>query len=111
MKTITSHFISLAWGVLVGCSALAADVTMRLDGDVKTLADALEKVRALRASGAISADRMAEVAVEPGRYHVTEPVTFTPADSNVRIVAVKAGRAVFDGGVTLPPFTQTMPPA
>ncbi len=78
---------------------------MRPDGDVTTLAAALEKVRALRASGAIPADRVAEVAVEPGRYLVTEPVTFTPADSNVRIVAVKAGRAVFDGGVTLPPFT------
>ena len=77
---------------------------MRPDSEVKTISGALEKVRALRASGAIPAGRVAEVAVEPGRYSVKEATVFTPADSNVRIAAVKAGEAVFDGGVTLPPF-------
>ena len=41
---------------------------MRPDGEVRTLAAALEKVRALRASGTIPSDRVAEVSVEPGRY-------------------------------------------
>ncbi|MBR1587561.1 MAG: right-handed parallel beta-helix repeat-containing protein [Kiritimatiellae bacterium] len=82
----------------------AADVTMRPDGDVKTISSALEKVRALRASGAIPAGRIAEVSVESGRYPVTEAAVFAPADSDVRIAAVEAGRAVFDGGVALPPF-------
>ena len=96
--------VSLAAFALTGSILWATDVTMRPDGEVKTISAALEKVRALRASGAIPAGRIAEVSVEPGRYPVTEAAVFKPADSNVRIVAVKAGRAVFDGGVALPPF-------
>ena len=85
-------------------SALAADVTMSPDGEVRTIAAALEKVRALRASGAIPDGRVAEVSVAPGRYAVTKAATFAPDDSNVRFVAAKEGAAVFDGGVALPPF-------
>ena len=105
MNNISPRFVSLACIALAGFAAFAADVTMRPDGEVKTLSAALEKVRTLRASGAIPAGRAAEVAVEPGRYPVKEATVFTPADSNVRIAAVKAGEAVFDGGVALPPFT------
>ena len=92
-------------GLLVTDTMPAADVTMRPDGEVRTIAAALEKVRALRASGAIPPDRVAEVSVEPGRYPVKEAATFTPADSNVRFVAAKEGQSVFDGGVELPQFT------
>ena len=97
--------VSFATFVLAGADAWAADVTMRPDGEIRTLSAALGKVRALRASGAIPAGCVAEVAVAPGRYPVTEPTTFMPADSNVRFAAAKAGTAVFDGGVALPPFT------
>ena len=82
-----------------------ADVVMCPDGDVRTIQGALEQVRALRASGAIPAGRVAEVRVEAGRYSVAEPATFTPADSSVRFTAAQAGAATFDGGVALPAFT------
>ena len=87
MKPMSSCFISCAGIALAGFAAFATDVTMRPDGEVKTLSAALEKVRTLRASGAIPAGRAAEVAVEPGRYPVKEATVFTPADSNVRFVA------------------------
>ena len=102
---VSRSFASCAALALTGPAIWAADVTMRPDGEIKTLSAALAKVRALRASGAMPAERVAEVAVAPGRYPVTEATIFTPADSNVRIVAEQAGRAVFDGGVALPPFT------
>ncbi len=90
---------------MANSTLLAADVTMRPDGEIRTIAAALEKVRSMRAYGAIPAGRVAEVVAEPGRYPVREAAVFTSADSNVRIVAAEAGRAVFDGGVALPPFT------
>ena len=90
--------------LFAGNDSAPADVVMSPGGDVKTMTAALEKVRAMRASGAIPAGRAAEVRVEPGRYAVTEIAVFTPADSNVRFTAAKKGRAVFDGGVALPPF-------
>ena len=90
--------------LFAGNDSAPADVVMSPCGDVKTITAALEKVRAMRASGAIPAGRAAEVCVEPGRYAVTEIAVFTPADSNVRFTAAKKGRAVFDGGVALPPF-------
>ena len=95
--------------VCVGClfakaAADSADVVMRPGGDVATISAALEKVRALRESGAIPPDRPAVVRVEAGRYAVKEAATFGPADSNIRFVAANKGRAVFDGGVALPPF-------
>ena len=85
-------------------SAMSADVTMAPGGEVRTIAAALEKIRALRAAGAIPDGRVAEVSVAPGRYAVTEAATFTPGDSDVRFVAAGDGEAVFDGGVALPPF-------
>lgn len=96
-----------AWLAAMGAAfaVSAADVTMNPSGDVKSLQAALEKVRALRAAGTIPADRVADVAVEPGRYAMSEPAVFTPADSRVRFRAATAGAAVFDGGVRLPAFT------
>lgn len=95
--------------VCCGClfakaAADSVDVVMTPGGDVATISAALEKVRALRKSGAIPQDRSAVVRIEAGRYAVKEPATFGPADSNIRFVAANKGRAVFDGGVALPPF-------
>ena len=77
---------------------------MHPGGDIATISAALEKVRAMRASGAIPMGRTAVVRVDAGRYPVKEAPNFGPADSNIRFVAAKKGRAVFDGGVALPPF-------
>ena len=90
--------------LFAGSDSAPADVVMRPDGDVRTLSAAIERVRAMRASGAIPAGRTAEVRVEEGRYAVKEAAVFGPADSNIRFAAAKKGRAVFDGGVELPPF-------
>ena len=95
--------------VCCGClfpeaAADSVDVVMTPGGDVATISAALEKVRALRKSGAIPQDRPAVVRIEAGRYAVKEPATFGPADSNIRFIAAAKGRAVFDGGVALPPF-------
>ena len=80
------------------------DVVMHPGGDIATISAALEKVRAMRASGAIPMGRTAVVRVDAGRYPVKEASNFGPADSNIRFVAANKGRAVFDGGVALPPF-------
>lgn len=87
--------------VAVG-SVCGADVQVRPNGETSNLAAALARVRELRAAGKIPSDRPAEIRVAAGVYRQTEPVVFTPADSNIRVVA--DGRAVLDGGVELPPF-------
>ena len=87
------------------CTAWCADVTISPGGDVPSLAAAIEKVRALRAAGTIPAGRAAEVEILPGRYRMTEPVTFGPADGGIHFMGATGGEAVFDGSVELPPFT------
>ncbi len=96
---------SLVVALGLALSLSAADVTMSPSGDVKSLQSALEKVRALRAVGTLPAERVADVRVESGRYAMSEPVVFTPADSRIRFHAAQTGAAVFDGGVALPAFT------
>lgn len=82
------------------------DVTMRPDGDVKTIAEALAKVCELREKGEIPTNRAAEVLVTPGVYRMTEPVVFMPTNSSIHFSGVIGKEeAVFDGGVELPPFT------
>ena len=99
------HFLAMATFAAAISAFAAADVTMRPDGDVQTLDSALAKIRAYRADGTLPPGREALVEVEDGRYPVTAATVFTPEDSNVRIVARHGGRAVFDGGVRLPPFS------
>ena len=98
--------------VLVGlCAVLAStahgtpDVTVSPGGETPSLAAVVEKVRALRAAGTIPAGRAAEVEILPGRYRMTEPVTFGPADGGIHFMGAPGGEAVFDGSVELPPFT------
>ena len=86
------------------CTAWCADVTISPGGDTPSLAAAIEKVRALRAAGTIPAGRAAEVEIRPGRYRMTEPVTFGPADGGIHFTGAAGGEAVFDGSVELPPF-------
>ena len=85
-------------------AADSADVVMRPDGEISTISAALEKVRVMRASGVIAPDRPAVVRIESGRYAVKDAAVFKPVDSSIRFVAAEKGRAVFDGGVTLPQF-------
>ena len=105
METKMNLEVWLGLALCLACPVLATDVTMSPDGEVRSIAAALEKVRALRAAGAIPHGRVADVSVSPGRYPVAQAATFTPDDSNVRFAAAKEGEAVFDGGVELPPFT------
>jgi len=91
--------------VLSAGMAWSADVVMRPGGEVATIQAAVERVRRLRAEGTIPAGRVAEVRVESGRYPVASAATFAPADSAIAFTAAEPGRAVFDGGVRLPPFT------
>ena len=91
--------------VFAVCTAWCADVTISPGGDVPSLAAAVEKVRALRTAGTIPAGRAAEVEILPGRYRMTEPVTFGPADGGINFTGAPGGEAVFDGSVELPPFT------
>ena len=110
MKAICGGSVLAAAAVCCGCLAAKdvanpVDVVMRPSGDVATISAALEKVRALRKSGAIPPDRPAVVRVEAGRYAVKEAAAFDSADSNIRFVAAEKDRAVFDGGVALPPFS------
>ncbi|MBQ6007970.1 MAG: hypothetical protein IJL17_05490, partial [Kiritimatiellae bacterium] len=91
--------------VFTACTAWCADVTVSPGGVTPSLAAAVEKVRALRAAGTIPAGRAAEVEILPGRYRMTEPVTFGPADGGIHFTGAPGGEAVFDGSVELPPFT------
>ena len=93
----------LAAGLAMGAAG-AVDLVLAPDGEVRTPAAALARARALRASGAV-AGRPVEIQVAPGRYHLSEPLTFTAADSAVRFRGASPRAAVFDGGRALAPFT------
>lgn len=93
----------LAAGLAMGAAG-AVDLVLAPDGEVRTPAAALARARALRASGAV-AGRLVEIQVAPGRYHLSEPLTFTAADSAVRFRGASPRAAVFDGGRALAPFT------
>jgi len=92
---------------LCGCLLCGekADVVMDPKGPVATPAAALAAARELRASGRIPAGQAVEVCVKAGRYRMTEPVVFTPADSGIHFTGPGFDKAVFDGGETLAPFT------
>ena len=86
-------------------ASFAADVTVGPSGEICDLGEAVRKVRALRASGAIPPGRAAEVAVRPGRYRVRERLVLTAADSGIHFTGAGHERSVLDAGVVLPPFT------
>ncbi len=76
-------------------------------GPWATLAGARDALRRLRASGALTGHATVEVAA--GRYALTEPVTFAPADSHTTYRAAPGARAlpVFDGGRELTDLRET----
>ena len=93
----------LAAGLAMGAAG-AVDLVLAPDGEVRTPAAALARARALRASGAVTG-RPVEIQVAPGRYHLSEPLTFTAADSAVRFRGASPRAAALDGGRALAPFT------
>ena len=97
---------AMVLGALAGCRGWndGADVVLSTDGEIRTPAAALMRVRELRTAGAIAPDRMAVVAVKGGRYRLSAPVVFGSEDSRVQFVGPQTGEAVFDGGVELPRF-------
>ena len=103
MKNLT--FIVLSALALAGCEP-EADLVLSPDGDVPTLAAALEKARELRRTGAVPPGRAVEVWVAPGRYPVAETVTFGPEDSNIRFTGAPGAETVFDGGRAIGPFAE-----
>ena len=90
-----------AWGA--GC-AEHADVVVSPDGEIRSPQAAIEKVRALRESGAIPKGRMATVCFAAGTYRLDQTLTVGPLDSGIRFVGAPGWATVFSGGVELPPF-------
>ena len=74
-------------------------------GAISTPADALKKVRELRAAGSLARDEVAVVRFEAGTYRLSRPLLFTAEDSNVRFEGARTGRTVFRGGEELGCFT------
>ena len=98
-------FLGVGLAVLsVAGSCWSADIVMSPQGEVTTFSQALARIRLLRRAGQIPSSRAAEVEVQPGRYAVTEPTIFESIDGGVHFTATESGAAIFDGGVTLPPF-------
>lgn len=96
-------FIPVLLGcALVGCDSV--DVTLSPDGDVTSPADALARVRDLRARGRLPSDRPVTIGVAPGRYFVGCGLRLTDGDSGIRFVGASPEACVFDGGVRLAPF-------
>ena len=81
-----------------------AVVEVSPQGEVKTPAEALRKVRQLRASGAIAPGASATVRFAPGVYELVETLLLGKDDGNVKFVGDPSGRTVFSGGAKLPRF-------
>lgn len=94
--------LALAACALCGCEP--ADVELSPGGGVATPADALARVRGLRADGRLPPDRPATIAVSPGRYFVGDGLRLTAEDSNVRFVGAGPEACIFDGGERLSKF-------
>ena len=93
----------LAMVLVCGCEPAADVVIGNGTGEARSLAEAVGRVRELRARGEVK-NRVAVIAVRAGRHRLEQPVVLTPEDSHLRIVGSGAERCVFDGGLELPPF-------
>ena len=88
---------------------LATPNAQRKDGPLQTLTRAQAAARqALRAMENGSARRAVTIRINPGKYRLTQPWTFSPADSGVpgfpvSYEAVQPGTVVISGGVELEP--------
>ena len=94
---LTAFAVSGAW-------ASPVEIGVSHDGDVRSLEDALGRVRELRRSGTLARDAVATIRVASGRYSCTNTIELTPEDSNLKIVGAEDGGTVFDGAVALGPF-------
>ena len=74
--------------VLVAMTAEAADIVVRPDGPIRTLADAQRESRRSKAN----------VILHSGTYHLAEPLVFTAEDSGTTYCAAAGERVVISGG-------------
>ena len=106
---MTSRFLFagaiLAAG-MAGCTDIwrMADVSVSPDGEIRSPAAALEKVRALRSEGKIPAGRAAVVRFAPGTYFLEKELEVASADAPIDFIGAKGCRTVFSGGRRLEPF-------
>ena len=82
--------------------ASQGDIFVSPTGEVKTIAVALERIRASRKSD--ERCRPVEICIGPGRYRVTAPIVIGPEDSGLHFCGPDDGSAVIDGGVEIGPF-------
>ena len=98
MKKMVKHFFAVA--VVVAGFGCSPTVRVSPDGSVKTLSQAIEKVRQLRAEG-LAADEKVKVLLGDGVYFLAAPVRLDSRDSNIEIVAANRGKAVLSGALSL----------
>lgn len=84
---------------------LAVLVEVAPQGECASPSAALERVRALRAAGAVPREETAVIRFAPGVYALTETLRLGPGDANIRFEGATPGRTVFSGGVELSKFT------
>lgn len=103
MKNFLSGIVLPA--VLLTAQVLLADVEISPQGEIRTPAAALERVRTLRAEGKIGKSSQVVISCAAGTYELPETLRLGSDDAHVRFVGAKDGSTVFSGGCTLPPFT------
>jgi len=92
--------LGIAVTALVAVAGVGPVVSVSPDGDVKTLAAAVEKIRAMRAGG-LSADKTVVIELADGTYLQEEPVLLDGRDSHLVIRAKNRGKAVLSGSQKL----------
>jgi hypothetical protein len=89
-------------------SGLAPDLESGLDGPLKTLSQALRRVRQLRVEGALYG--LARIVLQAGSYPVHRPLKVYPYDSDVHIEAEVPGAVELCGSIRWGDFTETVLP-
>ena len=88
--------------VLAAVSVLGCKPTVRVspDGNIKTLSQAIDKVRQMRQEG-LDPNEKVTVVLGDGVYFLNAPVEIDCRDSNIEIVAENRGKAVISGAMSL----------
>jgi len=86
---------------------LASVLEVSPQGELKSPAEALHRIRDLRGQGAIAKDELATVRLSAGVYPLFRPIRMTAADSYVSFEGAENGKSVILGGVELGRFSKS----
>ena len=103
MNNVYSAWLGAALALATSVSRADLRLSVSPGGEIRSPHAALEKIRRLRADGALKANEPASIALAAGVYRLDKPLAFGPDDSFVSLEGEKG--VVISGGEELPRFT------